>query len=32
LSKRSVWNGEDGNYASGLEDFAKMLEIARLSE
>jgi protein-tyrosine phosphatase len=32
LSKRSVWNGEDGNYASGLDDFAKMLEIARLSE
>jgi len=32
LSKRSVWSGEDGNYASGLEDFAKMLEIARLSE
>jgi len=32
LSKRSVWNGEDGNYASGLEDFAKMLEIAKLSE
>ncbi len=32
LSKRSVWNGEDGNYATGLEDFAKMLEIARLSE
>ncbi len=31
-SKRSVWNGEDGNYAKGLEDFAKMLEIARLSE
>src|SRR5437867_1943075 len=32
LSKRSVWIGEDGNYATGLEDFAKMLEIARLSE
>lgn len=32
LSKRSVWNDEDGNYASGLENFAKMLEIARLSE
>ncbi|HEV2119841.1 MAG TPA: dual specificity protein phosphatase family protein [Candidatus Bathyarchaeia archaeon] len=32
LSRRSVWNGEDGNYASGLNDFAKMLEITRLSE
>lgn len=32
LSKRSVWKGEDGNYASGLDDFAKILEIARLSE
>src|SRR2546428_14041150 len=32
LSKRSVWNGEDGNYASGLGDFGKMLEIARTSE
>ena len=32
LSKRSVWSGEDGNYASGLEDFAEMLELARLSE
>lgn len=30
--KREVWKGEDGNYANGLEDFAKMLEIARLSE
>ena len=32
LSKRSVWNGEDGNYASSLEDFAKMLEIVGFSE
>ena len=32
LTKRSVWNGEDGNYAGGLNDFAKMLEITRLSE
>jgi protein-tyrosine phosphatase len=31
-SKRSVWKGEDANYAEGLDDFAKMLEIARLSE
>jgi protein-tyrosine phosphatase len=31
-SKREVWKGEDGNYAGSLEDFAKMLEIARLSE
>ena len=31
-SKRDVWKGEDGHYADGLEDFAKMLEIARLSE
>ena len=31
-SKREVWRGEDGDYAAGLEDFAKMLEIARLSE
>lgn len=30
--KRRVWVGEDSNYAGGLEDFAKMLEIARLSE
>jgi len=31
-SKRAVWRGEDANYAEGLNDFAKMLEISRLSE
>lgn len=30
--KRQVWKGEDANYADGLDDFAKILEIARLSE